>query len=91
MNNLCYFESKLSAEFNLRRVIHMSAKLDVVIIGSGPGGLSAAIIAKQHSKSCLIIEKGSHTMQGIIDTYPKGKKVYPTIPNGIQIPSLLMK
>ena len=58
----------------------MPAKLDVVIIGSGPGGLSAAIIAKQQSKSFLILEKGSNTMQGIIDTYPKGKKVYPTIP-----------
>ncbi len=58
----------------------MTAKLDIVIIGSGPGGLSAAIIAKQQSKSFLILEKGSNTMQGIIDTYPKGKKVYPTIP-----------
>ena len=53
----------------------MPAKLDVVIIGSGPGGLSAAIIAKQQSKSFLILEKGSNTMQGIIDTYPKGKTV----------------
>jgi thioredoxin reductase len=58
----------------------MPAKLDMVIIGSGPGGLSAALLAKKASKSFLILEKGSHPMQGIIDTYPKGKKVYPTIP-----------
>ncbi len=58
----------------------MAAKLDLIIIGSGPGGIAAAVIAKQHNKSFVILEKGSHTMQGIIDTYPKGKKVYPTIP-----------
>lgn len=58
----------------------MAAKLDMVIIGSGPGGLAAALLAKKNKKSFLILEKGTNTMQGIIDTYPKGKKVYPTIP-----------
>lgn len=61
-------------------MVYMSAKLDLIIVGSGPGGLAAGILAKKHNKSFLIIEKGRHTMQGIIDTYPKGKKVYPTIP-----------
>lgn len=64
----------------------MPAKLDLVIIGSGPGGLAAALLAKKHSKSCIILEKGRQAMQGIIDTYPKGKKVYPTIPRSYQDP-----
>lgn len=58
----------------------MTAKLDVVIIGSGPGGLAASLLAKMNRRSYVILEKGSSAMQGIIDTYPKGKKVYPTIP-----------
>lgn len=64
----------------------MPAKLDMVIIGSGPGGLAAAVLAKKQSKSFIILEKGGTTMQGIIDTYPKGKKVYPTIPKSYPDP-----
>ncbi len=58
----------------------MTAKLDLVIVGSGPGGMAAGILAKQQNLSYIILEKGHNPMQGIIDTYPKGKKVYPTIP-----------
>ncbi len=58
----------------------MAATLDLVIIGSGPGGIAAGLLAKQQGRSFVILEKGCHAMQGIIDTYPKGKKVYPTIP-----------
>jgi thioredoxin reductase len=58
----------------------MPAKLDMVIVGSGPGGMAAGILAKQNNLSYVILEKGRNPMQGIIDTYPKGKKVYPTIP-----------
>lgn len=64
----------------------MPAKVDMVIIGSGPGGLAAAVLAKKHSKSCVVLEKGKHIMQGIIDTYPKGKKVYPTKPKSYKDP-----
>jgi thioredoxin reductase len=64
----------------------MPAKLDMVIVGSGPGGLSAALMAEQQSRSYVILEKGSQPMQGIIDTYPKGKKVYPTIPKSYPDP-----
>ena len=64
----------------------MISKLDMIIIGAGPGGLSAALLAKKASKSYLILEKGKKIMQGIIDTYPKGKKVYPTIPKGFEEP-----
>jgi thioredoxin reductase len=30
----------------------------------------------------VVLERGTHVFQGIIDSYPKGKKVYPTIPRG---------
>ena len=53
---------------------------DLVIIGAGPGGLAAGIRAKELGLSHVIIEKGSNICQGIIDSYPKGKRVYPTIP-----------
>lgn len=55
---------------------------DVVIVGAGPGGLACAIKAKELGLSCVILEKGTSVLQGIIDAYPKGKKVYPTIPKG---------
>lgn len=58
----------------------MTAKLDMVIVGSGPGGMAAGILARQKNLTYIILEKGHNPMQGIIDTYPKGKKVYPTIP-----------
>ena len=28
----------------------------------------------------MVLEKGKNIFQGIIDSYPRGKKVYPTIP-----------
>ena len=58
----------------------MSDIYDIVIIGAGPGGLAAGIKAAETGKSYIILEKGKRVLQGIIDSYPKGKKVYPTIP-----------
>jgi thioredoxin reductase len=55
---------------------------DVVIIGSGPGGLACAIKAAEKGLKYLVLEKGNNVFQGIIDSYPRGKKVYPTIPKG---------
>lgn len=55
---------------------------DVVIIGAGPGGLACAIKAKELGLSYVLLEKGASVLQGIIDSYPKGKRVYPTIPKG---------
>jgi len=55
---------------------------DVVIIGAGPGGIACAIKAIELGLSYVILEKGTTVFQGIIDSYPKGKKVYPTIPKG---------
>ena len=65
-------------------MVPMTEKFDLIIVGSGPGGICAALSAKKGSKSHLILEKGRKIMQGIIDTYPKGKKVYPTIPKGYE-------
>lgn len=53
---------------------------DVVIVGAGPGGVAAGIKAAEAGLSYLILEKGKRVLQGIIDSYPKGKLVYPTIP-----------
>ena len=56
--------------------------VDVGIIGAGPGGIASAFRAQQHGLSFFVIEKGRRIFQGIIDSYPKGKKVYATIPKG---------
>ena len=59
---------------------------DLVIIGSGPGGLGCAILAVESGLSYALLEKGKNVFQGIIDSYPRGKKVYPTIPKSMQGP-----
>lgn len=53
---------------------------DVIIIGAGPGGLGCAIKAAESGLSYMLLEKGRSVFQGIVDSYPRGKKVYPTIP-----------
>jgi thioredoxin reductase len=55
---------------------------DVVIVGAGPGGLASAIRAKEMGLSYVVLEKGESIFQAIIDSFPSGKKVYPTIPKG---------
>jgi flavin-dependent dehydrogenase len=55
---------------------------DVAIIGAGPGGLACAVKAGQLGLRYVLLEKGVDVFQGIIDSYPRGKKVYPTIPKG---------
>lgn len=60
----------------------MSESVDIIIVGSGPGGLAAGIKASEAGKTHVILEKGNHIAQGIIDSYPRGKLVYPTIPKG---------
>jgi thioredoxin reductase len=61
-------------------------RVDVVIVGAGPGGLAAAIRALDLGLSSVVLEKGLRVFQGILDTYPRGKKVYPTIPKGEEQP-----
>ena len=60
----------------------MAETYDIVIIGAGPGGVAAGILAQKAGLSYVILEKGRRVLQGIIDSYPKGKRVYPTIPKG---------
>jgi thioredoxin reductase len=55
---------------------------DIAIIGAGPGGLACALKAVERGFSHILLEKGQNAFQGIIDSYPRGKKVYPTIPKG---------
>ncbi len=59
---------------------------DVVIVGAGPGGIACAIRAAERGLKYLILEKGKSLFQGIVDSYPRGKRVYPTIPKGEQGP-----
>lgn len=61
---------------------------DVIIIGSGPAGLSAAIYAKRAELSCIVIEKADFSGGQIINTYEIDN--YPGIP-GISGFDLSMK
>jgi len=46
--------------------------LDVLIVGSGPGGLSAGLSCVKHKLSCLVLEK-EHVISSTVSRYPKGK------------------
>ena len=46
--------------------------LDVVIVGSGPGGLSAGLTCIKRNLSCLVLEK-EHYISSTVSRYPKGK------------------
>ncbi|HOV86254.1 MAG TPA: NAD(P)/FAD-dependent oxidoreductase [Syntrophobacteraceae bacterium] len=61
-------------------------RVDVVIVGAGPGGVSAAIRSRELGLKAVVLEKGLRLFQGIIETYPRGKKVYPTIPKDEEQP-----
>ncbi len=61
----------------------MSAEiLDLVIIGAGPSGLSAAEAAAQQGLSYLVIEKG--TIANTIRQYPVGRTMFST-PNELEM------
>ena len=51
-----------------------NAEFDVAIIGIGPAGLSAAIVAKQHGLKYIGIEQDK--VLGTIDAYPKEKYIF---------------
>ncbi len=57
-------------------------KLDLLIIGAGPAGLSAAYTAKQEGLSYLVIEKG--TIADTIRHYPVGRTLFST-PNELEM------
>src|SRR5262245_1860701 len=54
----------------------MSETLDLIIIGAGPAGLSAADVAQREGLSYLVIEKG--TIANTIRQYPVGRTLFST-------------
>ena len=46
--------------------------LDVVVVGSGPGGLSAGLTCIKQKLSCVVLEK-EHVISSTVSRYPKGK------------------
>ncbi|HIJ81979.1 MAG TPA: NAD(P)-binding domain-containing protein [Desulfuromonadales bacterium] len=62
---------------------------DVLIIGGGPSGLSAAYLCHKHDLSYLVLESGKAIFQGIANTYPEGKLVYPSKPKDAPEPFMV--
>src|SRR5919106_5486018 len=56
--------------------------LDLLIIGAGPAGLSAAEAAQQHGLEYVVIEKG--TIANTIRQYPVGRAMFST-PNEVEM------
>lgn len=67
----------------------MSKVYDVLIIGGGPAGLSTAYICHKEGLSYLVLESGKNVFQGIANTYPQGKLVYPSKPKDAPEPFLV--
>lgn len=60
----------------------MNSELDLLIIGAGPAGLSAADVARREVLNYLVIEKG--VIANTIHAYPIGRTVFST-PNELEI------
>src|SRR6266550_1913368 len=60
----------------------MTEPLDLLIIGAGPAGLSAAYAAEQAGLSYLVVEKG--TIADTIRQYPVGRTLFST-PNELEM------
>lgn len=67
----------------------MNEHYDVLIIGGGPAGLSTAFICHRQGLSYLVLESGKAVFQGIANTYPQGKLVYPSKPKDAPEPFLV--
>jgi thioredoxin reductase len=62
---------------------------DVLIIGGGPAGMAAAYLCHKHGLTYLVLESGKAAFQGIANTYPEGKLVYPSKPKDAPEPFLV--
>ncbi len=62
---------------------------DVLIIGGGPAGLSTAYLCHKHALSYLVLESGKAIFQGIANSYPAGKMVYPSKPKDAADPFMV--
>jgi len=67
----------------------MNQTYDLLIIGGGPAGLSTAYICHKQGLSYLVLESGKNVFQGIANTYPQGKLVYPSKPKDAPEPFLV--
>ncbi|ADI84836.1 NAD(P)-binding domain-containing protein [Geobacter sulfurreducens] len=62
---------------------------DVLIVGGGPAGIACAYLCHRNDLSYLLIEQGKSVFQGIANTYPEGKNVYPSRPKESPEPFLV--
>ena len=60
----------------------MDTSFDLIVIGAGPAGLSAAEVAEREELSYLVIEKG--TIADTIRKYPVGRTMFST-PNEVEM------
>ena len=67
---------------SLRGRLRFSTLLDLIIIGAGPAGLSAAEAAARENLDYLVIEKG--TIANTIRQYPVGRAMFST-PNEVEM------
>jgi thioredoxin reductase len=74
-------EGKLAVEHIVRvlppgqpRADGAADAVDVLVVGSGPAGLSAGVAARQAGLSCLVLEQG--TLSDTIQRYPRHKLLF---------------
>ena len=58
--------------------------LDVAIVGSGPGGLSAGLTCLRRGLSCVVLEK-EHVISSTVSRYPKGKHFMAEPSNAVNV------
>jgi thioredoxin reductase/NAD-dependent dihydropyrimidine dehydrogenase PreA subunit len=57
-----------------RRAARKEADVDVVVVGAGPAGLSAALRARELGLACVVLEQA--TLAATIRAFPRGKIVH---------------